>query len=139
MNWTKERLFARCAPEPNSGCWLWMGALNLGGYGNIQSGDHRGGAHRAFYKVFKGEIPAGLDLDHKCRVRSCCNPDHLEPVTRSENLRRSPLMGRRIANLTHCKRGHELAGSNLRVDTTGRRICKTCKRWWQQKIYYKEI
>jgi len=40
------------------------------------------------YEYFKGPVPDGLELDHLCRVRSCCNPDHLEPVTHKENIRR---------------------------------------------------
>jgi hypothetical protein len=37
--------------------------------------------HRVVYVLLVGEIPEGLILDHKCRVRWCCNPEHLEPVT----------------------------------------------------------
>jgi len=46
-------------------------------------------AHRVFYQLFRGPIPAGLHLDHLCRVASCANPDHLEAVTPAENHRRS--------------------------------------------------
>lgn len=46
-------------------------------------------AHRVVYESLVGPIPAGLELDHTCRVRRCVNPDHLEPVTHAENQRRS--------------------------------------------------
>jgi hypothetical protein len=75
--------------DPNTGCWLWSGALNEFGYGI--TGSKRWGylAHRASYARFVGPIPEGLELDHLCRVRRCINPDHLEPVTHRENVWRS--------------------------------------------------
>jgi HNH endonuclease len=45
-------------------------------------------AHRAFYEMHRGPIPEGLVIDHRCRNRACVNPEHLEPVTRGENMRR---------------------------------------------------
>ena len=29
----EERLWRNCIPEPNSGCWIWLGALGWRGYG----------------------------------------------------------------------------------------------------------
>jgi hypothetical protein len=62
----------------STACWIWSGNLNGGGYGD----------YGKIYKMKYGEVPEGLELDHLCRVRSCVNPDHLEPVTRQENSRR---------------------------------------------------
>lgn len=112
-------------PEPNSGCFIWMGALSHNGYGMMAvSGANKKVvyAHRAAYEHFIGPIPDGLDLDHKCRMRCCVNPDHLEPVTRKENLRR----GVRKSLQTHCKFGHLLSGKNLVPDKKGRR-CRICQ------------
>jgi len=77
------------------GCWLFTGALKPNGYGAVEipgPGPKSVRVHRLVYEHVVGPIPEGLDLDHLCRVRNCVNPDHLEPVTRSENLRRSPLL-----------------------------------------------
>jgi hypothetical protein len=44
--------------------------------------------------MFKGDVPEDLVIDHKCRTPSCVNPDHLEPVTQGENLRRAFVWGK---------------------------------------------
>jgi hypothetical protein len=125
-------------PEPNTGCHLWAGVLGDTGYGrftqrlgnktfNVQ-------AHRFAYEHAKGPIPAGMEIDHLCRVRVCVNPDHLEAVTRKENWRRSNGTSATNARKTHCKRGHPLSGENLYVTPQGYRQCRTCineksRRW----------
>ena len=128
-----DRFWSKAHPEPMGGCWLWIGALNSHGYGVssvVSDGVRRQRmAHRVSFERVRGPIPAGLVIDHLCRVRSCVNPHHLRAVTNLENL----LCGEtNIAiNLakTHCLRGHELAGENLYVTPKrGRRQCRACGR-----------
>lgn len=73
-------------------CWIYEGSLNSSGYTCMKTGhgdDRRTElVHRASYREYVGPIPAGLVIDHLCRVRTCCNPEHLEPVTQGENIRR---------------------------------------------------
>lgn len=70
-------------------CWEWTGSLSTNGYGFIWSGPHNLRAHRFAYQYFNGvTIPEGKEIDHLCRNHKCVNPDHLEIVTRSENVRR---------------------------------------------------
>ena len=122
----EDRIADLSMPEPNSGCWLWLGVIKNNGYGTL--GVKRGQkwmtqhAHRVSYEVAHGSIPAGADLDHKCRNRACVNPQHLEPVSRSVNLSRSPLMRRSMARKTQCPKGHPYSGINNR----GQRICHHC-------------
>lgn len=77
-----------------NGCWLWRGSHGpaSNGYGRIGVGTQRQRrsrlAHRVSYELLVGPIPDGLVLDHLCGVRHCVNPDHLEPVTQKENVRR---------------------------------------------------
>ena len=119
-------------PQSEGGCWLWLGALS-NGYGRI--GRYKGPcrpAHRVAYELYRGHIGKGLDLDHLCRNRRCVNPDHLEPVTRRENILRGETVPAKNLAKTHCMRGHPLAGDNLRlIHKDGRRpyrFCRACDR-----------
>jgi hypothetical protein len=69
-------------------CWEWQGSLNNSGYGFVYFDGRNQGAHRVAYALTIGPIAEGLELDHACRNRACCNPDHLEPVTRAVNMER---------------------------------------------------
>lgn len=69
-------------------CWIWQGGTNRRGYGQSRYAGRGEEAHRAYYRKHVGQIPAGFDVDHLCRVPPCVNPDHLEAVTHAENLRR---------------------------------------------------
>jgi HNH endonuclease len=85
-----ERILRGIEKEPTTGCWIWVKARHETGYGMVaMPGQRHSFAHRAAYEAFVGAIPAGLEIDHLCRVRACCNPEHLEPVTRQENARRA--------------------------------------------------
>lgn len=87
------RVLARVVLTP-FGCFEYRGYINpITGYGQIFNSKVEGsrtiGAHVAVWRHLIGPVPTGLVLDHLCRHRPCCNPDHLQPVTQRENLRRS--------------------------------------------------
>lgn len=109
-------------------CWNYPSKSKTG-YGDIYLGGgkkntHRELAHRLSYKLFKGEIPRGLFLDHLCRNRGCVNPNHLEPVTSEENFARSPIAPSVInRNKKVCIRGHNRWAKTMRG-----RSCMECAR-----------
>ena len=112
---------------PN-GCYVWVGCRHGNGYGQVRV--HGAGmcyTHRVAYEYAHGRIPKGLVIDHLCRDRACCNPDHLEVVTHGENIRRGDA-GIYNKRKTHCPKGHPLSGANLYVDPKGRRYCRSCAR-----------
>jgi hypothetical protein len=112
------------------GCWLWTAMLSDDGYGRIAVRRRQRYAHRVAYEQMVGPIPEGMELDHLCRNRRCVRPDHLEPVTHLENIRR--------AQTGRCRRGHPLAGANLYVDPKGRRVCKQCRRVADLRRHYRD-
>lgn len=132
----EERLRSRYQVDDVTSCWNWTGAISAGKYGSLYSNGRMQKAHRLSYELSCGSIPDGLDLDHLCRNTRCINPAHLEPVTRSENLRRSPIMDRH-SHKTRCPNGHPYEGENLHVRTNGHRVCVTCRR--AKNVYWNGI
>jgi hypothetical protein len=127
-----ERFWAKVLPEPNSGCWLWLGQLR-DGYASLFVAGRPRSAHRLSYETHKGRIPDGRVLHHLCRTPSCVNPDHLEAVTSRTMIRRGDSPPGRLARQTHCLRGHLLGGDNLYVCRRGRRLCRACDRWRHER------
>lgn len=104
MGSAEDRLLGTCEVR-DDGCWLWTGHIDKrSGYGRFTSGGRTYYAHRLAYETWVEPIPAGLHIDHLCRVRACLNPSHLEAVTQAENNRRA--WAARFAGKTYpC--GHE--------------------------------
>ncbi len=73
-------------PEPNSGCWLWLGWLDPDGYGRFRFRGHGIRAHRVSYEIFKEPIQGDLLVCHQCDVPCCINPEHLFLGTQKENI-----------------------------------------------------
>jgi hypothetical protein len=122
---------AKCVPEPNTGCWLWLQPDIRGGrisYGHFRIDRRPMGAHRASWLLYRGEIPAGAHVLHRCDTPSCVNPDHLFLGTHDDNMRDMAQKGRsqrHNARKTHCPAGHAYDGSNV-YEHDGRRHCRTC-------------
>lgn len=124
MKAVKVSLIKNSMPEPNSGCWLWIGGgTGECGYGLLNNRIFKQ-AHRASYAIFKGEIPEGMCVCHKCDTPACINPDHLFIGTHLDNMRDMFRKGRRPKPKgTHCKQGHKYPPPR----PSGKQVCPICE------------
>ena len=128
-----DRLLKKTVVAGPDECWLWTGVETGKNarchYGKMKRAGQWVQAHRVAYELLVGPIPGGLVIDHLCRVTLCINPRHLEPVTVGENNRRGIGVGGTNSRKTHCERGHELRGGNVRIQAyDGGRRCIACER-----------
>ncbi len=124
-------------------CWKFTGNRRSGRnqqYGRVKHKGREYAAHRFVWELLVGPIPPGLVIDHLCRNPLCCNPDHLEPVTQAENIRRGATgkyQTRPNLDKTHCPQGHPYSGDNLRLRKNGHRTCRTCDNARSLANYHK--
>ena len=102
-------------------CWLWRASLT-GGYGQVWDRGKKRFVHRV---VLGLTIEPGYEIDHLCRNKACCNPEHLEIVTHPENMGRTK---RFRVRKTHCPRGHLYSEENTYTCKKGKRSCRECRR-----------
>lgn len=129
----QQRFLAKVRELP-SGCWEFIGSVVGRGYGSFNAGrDVEGNkrsmpAHVVSYRIFVGEVPVDLVLDHLCRLRRCVNPWHLEPVTQKVNIHRGQLARGVGIAVTHCPAGHAYDEANTYIGPFNKRYCRACGR-----------
>lgn len=117
IDWMKaleQRFWPKVDRIDLSGCWIWAGAKNDRGYGQIYCSElavNMVGAHRASWIISKGAVPQGMDVLHKCDNPACVNPEHLFLGTALENVADMILKGRK-----NQPKGHSIGSSKLSLD-----------------------
>lgn len=114
--------------EKGPDCWLWTGKVDKDGYGytHLPRQTTRK-AHVVSWLIHGRALPVGMELHHRCRIRRCVNPDHCEPLTKTNHTSIRQ-------NKTACPNGHAFTAENVYVNPTGAKVCRKCyraehKRW----------
>lgn len=128
-----EKHFLPRISEDQNGCWNWLGDILRNGYGRLTYQNKGRLVHRFSYEWHVGPIPEGLQIDHLCRNRHCCNPQHLEAVTPRVNTLRGHTIVAANAAKTVCPLGHPLSGDNLYLKPGRHRICIACRKLQSKK------
>lgn len=135
----EQRFWDYVSCEPNTGCWLWDGACDGHGYGQMRM---RGGLARlathVSLEMVGRPVPSGMNACHHCDFPPCVNPDHLFIGTQRDNVNDARAKGRMSKPpiavkgqgrlTTTCRVGHELAVVGIYVSRTGVQNCKLCAR-----------
>ena len=142
MKTLKQRFEEMHIPEPNSGCWLWIGANN-GRYGTIKNNGKTALAHRVSWELHNGQVPEiecsdfrGTCVLHFCDNMICVNPAHLFLGTHKDNIQDKVNKGR--CSSTAIK--GESHGSAKLNDNAVRQIRKYhaaggCTQNWLAQVY----
>jgi hypothetical protein len=129
---TSDRFDMKWVPEPNSGCWLWLGSVDRKGYGSLRVAGQLKRATHVSLALAGSSIPSGMYVLHRCDVPGCVNPDHLFIGTLKDNTQDMIRKGRNSPPPVSkpgqgvkpiCPRGHKRS-----VMASGRRICLECMR-----------
>lgn len=122
----------RTIQEIETGCWLWTGWINAGGYAEVTVHYRKQLLHRLVYSALVRPLAVDEELHHGCPNKHCVNPAHVRALTKAEHaaLHVSGVLlafneARRAA--THCQRNHPFNAENT-VWIGGRRRCRTCRR-----------
>lgn len=129
--WDKIEVVVDASTYPGP-CWIWTRATAGAGYGVFASLKDSTISSRychriSFHRLISPVSPA-LEVDHLCRIILCCNPAHLELVTRRENVFRSDNFCGIQMRAESCIRGHEFSDANTRVSPQGQKRCRVCER-----------
>jgi len=133
----EQRFWDKVIPEPTSGCWLWTGATERYGHGQINknnTGFKSRKAHRVSWQIHNGDIPKGMQINHKCHVSSCVNPNHLYVGTQKENVHDCIMAGRNYIPSSIGSMGEKNYNSKI-SDNDRKEICE----WYKEGTVTQEV
>jgi hypothetical protein len=121
-----ERFWKKVQIRSKEECWLWKGSTNQDGYGAFWVQDRLKLAHRIAWILTNGPIPEGLNVLHKCDVRTCCNPGHYFLGTHGDNCRDRTKKKRTASGEYH--------GRHILTESQAVEILALHKQGWSQRL-----
>jgi hypothetical protein len=122
--WAKVDKNGPMCAHTGTNCWTWTAATMDNGYGRFDN--------LLAHHFLVGKPPEGFEWDHLCFLRNCVRTDHLELVTRTENIRRQRSHGQ--GPRERCRNGHPYDETHTGLLANGKRYCKTCNREAQYRF-----
>ena len=119
----KIRIFENSHDE--AGCWIWDGSYSKDGYGVMTIGRKQHRAHRASFQAYRGTIPAGHFVCHRCDRPACVNPDHLFSGSASDNTKDMIRKGRKAKMVDLAHPGTKITHAERQVVLTRRQSGET--------------
>lgn len=116
----KERLIEKV--DKTGSCWIWKASKYSSGYGQFWNGKKIDGAHRVSYRLFKGDIPNGHVVMHRCDNKICVNPEHLAIGTALDNMRDMYQKGRHRSSATYDNQRGEKAWNAVLTNSQAQEI-----------------
>ena len=138
-DWAASIMADNSEKDTETGCVLWTGSINHGGYGIVRRGPWlRSGmmAHRIAVYLSGRDVPEGMVVDHMCRVRRCVNPEHLRVVTRGQNVLENSLSPAAIRKAMKVCPKCELPFDKRRPD--GTRRCSGCDAAYARDFWHRK-
>ncbi len=123
----EERLWAKVQRGEPDECWPWTGVPTSSAHGSLRDRGRCVPVHALAYRLLVGPIPDGHEIHHRCENPICCNPAHMEPLTKSAHSRLTD-GGAYLRAKTHCPQGHPYDEVNTYVTAIGGRRCRICGR-----------
>ena len=133
---TLDNVHKRIQVDPVTGCHNWTGTQVGNGYGQVKIAGNSRLVHRFIWEAVHGPVPESLELDHICRNRACCNPEHLRVVTARENVLASDNLCAQNARKLVCPRCGGPYDIHTRYDGREERVCRPCNAAYYRNRYH---
>ncbi len=137
----EERFEEKYVPEPMSGCFIWTANVGSHGYGMMSTVSlTKEVSHRISWKLFRGEIPEGMWVLHRCDNRLCVNPDHLFLGTQQDNIADATKKGR-VASVKNGNHPHAKLAANdiIEIRSSKERGVDLAKRYGVSQSHISQI
>jgi len=129
-----ERFERYYMPEPNSGCWIWLGSLSRNGYGWFYYPPRNMvRAHIAAWELYRGPRN-GFHVLHNCDNPTCVNPEHLYLGTVQDNMNDRERRGRGAVHIGSLNNNAKLTEADIIAIRADKRWPRFIAKDWNTPV-----